>query len=118
MNGTINDWDYVLSNYYGFSSFDFSLKKSITQCLSRMALRIKKKNPCDVTTIFLMPKSKEKIFNVLKQIYLGDDLFLRLALVEEEILHSTMFDYVFEVKNSSIELLRNNDFLKILGKQL
>lgn len=115
-NNTITEWDYVLANYYGFSAFDASSKKVITQGLSRMTIRIKKKYPNDITTIFLMPKSKEKIFEVLKKIYTGMDLTLRLSLVEEEILHSTLFDYIFEVDENSRDLLNNADFLRILHK--
>lgn len=115
-NNLITEWDYVLANYYGYSDFNASSKKVITQGLSRMTIRIKKRYPNDITTIFLMPKSKEKIFDVLKKIYTGKYLELRLALVEEEILHSTLFDHVFEVDGNSKDLLNNDDFLRILHK--
>ncbi|MBQ8010528.1 MAG: hypothetical protein IJ265_03140 [Oscillospiraceae bacterium] len=115
INNTIEEWDYALSNYYGFGLFDARSKKMITHGLSRMTIRIKKKHPKDITTIFLMPYDKNKIFEVLRRIYNGDELALRLALVEEEILHSTLFDYVFEVKNNSKELLCNSEFLEILS---
>lgn len=114
-NNIITEWDYVLANYYGFSDFNANSPKNITQGLSRMTIRIKKKYPKDITTIFLMPKSKDKIFEVLKKIYTGNDLVLRLALVEEEILHSTLFDYTFEVDGDSRDLLNNADFLRVLN---
>lgn len=116
-NGDIFEWDYALSNYYGYSNFDINSEKIITHGLSRMVIRIKKKYPNAVTTIFLMPENKNNIFNVLEKIYTGKDLVLRLNLVEEEIMHSQLFDYIFIIKDKSKELLSNSDFLRILDKK-
>lgn len=113
-NEFIDEWDYVLSNYYGFSKIDPSSPKTISQGLSRMTIRIKKRNP-QIKTIFLMPQNKDKIINILKNIYTGDDLTLRLGLVEEEILHSKLFDYVFTIQEKATELIDNKDFLELLN---
>lgn len=114
LNGKIIEWDFVLSNYYGFSDLEINTTNSVTHCLSRMALRIKKSNPSKITTIFLMPSNKARIVEVLKTIYSGTQLALREALVDEEILHSSMFDYVFKIEEKSSELLNNKRFLKLV----
>lgn len=116
LEASIMEWDYCLSNYYGYSSFNIKARKHITHGLSRMATRIKMKNVEYVTTVFLMPKNKEKIFTVLKEIYSGKALTLRLELVEEEICNSKLFDYIFTIQENSFELLENQKFLSILEK--
>lgn len=75
-----------------------------------MALRIKSKYPNKVFTIFLMPRSKDKIYNNLKQMYSGRALLLREELVEEEICHSILFDRVFTVS----DLLQEKELRKII----
>jgi len=110
----ITEWDFCLNNYYGFSHDTLQGTRVITHALSRMAIRIKEKNPQEVTTIFLMPQNKDKIFSNLNQIYKGDDLLLRKALVEEEICHSVLFDEIITVSDSAIELLYDESVKKII----
>lgn len=110
----IIEWDYCLNNYYGYK-FDFpGNRNQITHGLSRMTLRVKAKYPQSITTVFLKPNNKDVIFNNLKQIYNGNDLLLRQALVEEELCHSILFDKVLIVSSSVFDLLELNDFKKIL----
>lgn len=113
-DNTIVEWDYALSNYYGYTMFDASSEHLITQGLSRMTLRIKKKYPDKITTVFLMPKNIDNVINVLHHIYRGKDLCLRLELVEEELLHSRLFDYIFTVETNSVDLLKDSIFLNAL----
>lgn len=117
LDGSIIEWDYCLANYYGYSYFDPTAANTITHGLSRMATRIKNRNKESVTTIFLMPQETEKVFSTLKKIYTGEDLVLRLQLVEEEINHSPLFDYVFTIKESVYEVLENKQFLSIVEKK-
>lgn len=110
----IVEWDYCLDNYYGYI-FEFpGNREQITHGLSRLALRIKTKYPQEITTIFLMPNNKDRIFSNLKQIYSGKDLLLREALVEEEIRHSILFDKVFTVSDSVFDLLHEKEMKQIL----
>lgn len=110
----IIEWDFCLNNYYGYI-FNFPGNRNhITHGLSRMALRIKAKYPQKITTIFLLPDNKDRILSNLKQLYSGKDLVLREALVEEELCHSMLFDIVFTVHGSVLELLESNDVKKIL----
>lgn len=108
------EWDYCLSNYYGYSYFDITQDKIITHGLSRMATRIKNQYGNNITTVFLMPENKNKIFDVLKKIYVGKDLILRKELVEEEICHADLFDHVFTVKNEVFDILQDEHFLNII----
>lgn len=113
-NGIINEWDYTLQEYYGYS-FDFSVLGTwITHGLSRMALRIKNKLPNNIITVFLMPTSMERIYANLDFIYNGRALELRKALVEEEITHSKMFDHVLPVCDTSLEVLDMDELKDIL----
>lgn len=118
LDGSIIEWDYCLANYYGYSYFDPTAANTITHGLSRMATRIKNRNKEGVTTIFLMPQETEKVFSTLKKIYAGEDLVLRLQLVEEEINHSSLFDYVFTIKESVYEVFENKQFLSIVEKNI
>lgn len=110
----IREWDYCLSNYYGYSYEFPGSGRSITHGLSRLALRIKDKYPQNITTIFLMPSNKDKILNNLKKIYSGKDLILREALVEEEICHSKLFDKVFTVSDTALDLFFEEEVKKVL----
>lgn len=113
----IIEWDYCLENYYGYM-FRFPGKENqITHGLSRMALRIKSKYPNEITTIFLMPKDSEGIFNTIKKIYSGKALVLRQSLIEEEICHSFLFDEVFTVNNSVFDLLNDKRMIEILSRK-
>ena len=117
VNGLVTEWDYCLDNYYGYDyTFDGTLA-GITHGLSRMALRIKKKHENDVVTVFLKPKSIDSIYLTLDKIYTGKMLELRKDLVKEELIHSKMFDYVFEVDGNVKELLLNKEFLNILENE-
>lgn len=110
----IAEWDYCLGNYYGYV-FEFPGKSyQITHGLSRMTLRIKFKYPDKITTIFLMPENTDRIFDNLKKIYKGEMLLLRKALVEEELCHSTLFDYVFTCHDSSLSLLDTAEMRQLL----
>lgn len=112
----IKQWDYCLKNYYGYS-FDFpGDEDTITHGLSRMALRIKALYPDSITTIFLYPKSIENIMITLEKLYTGDMLLLRKTLVEEELCHSSLFDYCFTVDGLSIDLLQNDSVMGLLSK--
>lgn len=118
INGFIPEWDYCLGNYYGYSyTFDGTLH-GITHGLSRMALRIKKKHESEIVTIFLKPKNIDAIYSALNVIYSGNMLELRKALVKEEMMHSKMFDYVFEVDGNIKELLLNEKFRNIIECEL
>lgn len=113
-NNEINEWDYCLENYYGYM-FDFpGDNNQITHGLSRMALRIKAKYPNEITTIFLMPNRKDRIFNNLKHIYNGKELLLRQTLVEEELCHSVLFDRIFTCSDSVYDLLNNEEMKQLL----
>lgn len=114
LESQIREWDYCLSNYYGYSYEFPGNGRLITHGLSRLALRIKDKYPQNITTIFLMPSNKDKIFDNLKKIYGGKDLLLREALVEEEICHSTLFDKVFSVSDSALDLFDEAEVKKVL----
>lgn len=50
----------------------------------------------------------------LDTIYIDKMLTLRKALVEEELCHSTLFDYSFKVDGSSIDLLHNYAVIRLL----
>lgn len=110
----IIEWDYCLDNYYGYIFGFPGNSNQITHGLSRMALRIKSKYPDKIHTIFLMPRSKDKIYNNLKHMYSGRTLLLREALIEEEICHSVLFDTVFTVSDSVSDLLYEKEFKEIL----
>lgn len=115
--GEILNWDYALGNYYGYYE-DFSICKSgITHGLSRMAIRIKKQYPQHVTTVFLRPTNLQKIINTLESIYSSPNLQLRIDLVHEEICHSVMFDYIFDVDKMSTDLLENEEICRLLQKE-
>lgn len=101
------EWDFNLSNFYGFYSFNSS-KNKITHSLSRMAIRIKRKTE-NVITIFLYPKNIEHIKSTLTRIYTGKDLQLRLNHLEEELWLSSLFDYVFYI-DEGIDLINNIEF--------
>ena len=106
-NKEMTEWDYCLEHYYGYM-YDFPGNVChITHGLSRMALRIKAKYPHDITTIFLMPDSKERIFDNLKQ-------HLREALVEEEICHSAMFDKIFICPKNPLDLLNKEEIVQFI----
>lgn len=114
---TIKEWDYCLNNYYGyFFSFPGEMRQ-ITHGLSRMVLRIKNKHPDDITTVFLMPRNIDKINSTIELIYEGEMLALRKALVEEELFHSKMFDYILPCSESSLELLDTAELKHILMKE-
>lgn len=111
----IVEWDFCLDNYYGYI-FDFPGKKNhITHGLSRMTLRVKAKYPQRITTVFLIPDNKDRILSNLKQLYSGKDLLLRESLVEEELCHSYLFDKVFTVSGSALDLLESDEMKKILS---
>ena len=114
-NRKIVEWDYCLSNYYGFYKFNLEGKRMITHSLSRMAMRFKEKEQ-SITTIFLMPKNVSKIEQRLKGIYSGLELDLRIEHLREEITHSTLFDYIFTVERGT-DLINNPDFIKIIENQ-
>lgn len=111
----IIEWDYCLENYYGYRSDFPGCRGQITHGLSRMALRIKAKYPNEITTIFLMPSNKDKIFSNLKQIYSGKILSLREALVEEELCHSVLFDIILTCSGSALNLLSENKTKQLLN---
>lgn len=114
----IVEWDYCLNNYYGYK-FDFpGTSYQITHGLSRLALRIKAKYPDKITTIFLMPSSKDRIFSNLKQIYSGKMLSMREALVEEELCHSSLFDRIVTCSESALELLREDRRNQLLNDMI
>lgn len=117
VNGLIPEWDYCLGNYYGYAyTFDGTIK-GITHGLSRMALRIKKRHENEIVTVFLKPKNIENIYKTLEKIYTGEMLVSRKALVREEILHSKMFDYIFEVDGDVKKMLMNKEFKSILDNE-
>lgn len=113
-NKCISEWDYCLGNYYGYIFAFPGINNQITHGLSRMALRIKAKYPNEITTVFLMPKNKGKIYDNLKQIYSGKALSLREELVDEEICHSTLFDKIFFVSNSISDLFKEKEMRELM----
>lgn len=113
-DGSMENWDYCLANYYGFSGFTLNGLPRITHSLSRMALRIKQRYPHDVTTVFLMPENKGRIIKVLNDIYEGEMRTLRLQQVDEEISHASMFDYKVIIRNKSYEALEHEAFKKLI----
>lgn len=110
----INEWDYCLENYYGYTFGFPGHNCEITHGLSRLALRIKAKYPNEITTIFLMPNSKDRIYSNLKQIYSGKSLLLREALVEEELCHSVLFDKIVTCSDSISDLLSKTEIKQLL----
>lgn len=114
--GRITEWDYCLNNYYGYM-FDFPGERHhITHGLSRMALRIKSKYPEMITTVFIMSNNLDRIYGNLNQIYHGETLILRRALVNEEICHSVLFDKVFTYSESVFDLLKDNELQQLLSE--
>lgn len=113
-NEKMTEWDYCLGNYYGYMFTFPGISNQITHGLSRMALRIKAKYTNEITTIFLMPNNKDRIYDNLKQIYSGKSLSLREELVEEEICHSALFDKIFLVSDSVDDLLQENEMKELL----
>jgi len=111
----IFEWDYCLSNYYGFYKFNLKGQRMITHSLSRMAMRLKKREQ-SITTIFLMPENISIIEQRLKGIYSGLELDLRMEHLREEITHSKLFDYIFTVEKGT-DLINNPDFIKIIENQ-
>lgn len=108
-SGKMSEWDYCLGNYYGYL-FDFpGMKRNITHGLSRMAIRIKEKYPNDISTIFLMPSNVSFIMKTLDKIYSGEALYMRRALVLEEIEHSVMFDKIFLCDSSAVNIVERDD---------
>lgn len=110
-NNRITFWDYCLDNYYGYTEFPVENNKAITHGLSRMAIRIKKAYPHSVKTVFLMPEDKEVVLARLAQIYRDNELSLRNSLVKEELIHSALFDYIYTIRDNSLELLNNSLFI-------
>ena len=51
-----------------------------------------------------------------EKLYTGDMLLLRKTLVEEELCHSSLFDYCFTVDGLSIDLLQNDSVMGLLSK--
>ena len=116
-SGEISHWDFALNNYYGyFSSFQGKCN-GITHGLSRMALRIKHNNPQNIITVFFRPIQIDYISKKLELIYQQKDLFLRKELVEEELCHSVLFDYVFDVNATALELLDNKQLIQLLSSE-
>lgn len=114
----ITEWDYCLENYYGYT-FKFPGKgNQITHGLSRMALRIKFKYPDKITTVFLMPENVDKIFCNVRKIYEGKTLLLRESLIEEELCHSALFDYIFTCDGSALNLLNRSEMQNLLRAEL
>ena len=113
-NKKMTEWDYCLSNYYGYMFTFPGVSNQITHGLSRMALRIKAKYSNEITTIFLMPNNKDRIYDNLKQIYSGKSLSLREELVEEELCHSTLFDKIFLVSDSIDDLFQDTEMKELL----
>jgi len=111
-NRKIFEWDYCLSNYYGFYTFNLKEQKMIMHSLSRMAMRFKEREQ-SITTIFLMPDNISKVEKTLKEIYNGLELDLRVEHLKEEITHSTLFDYIFTVE-SGTDLINNQEFISII----
>jgi len=110
----MSEWDYSLDNYYGYM-FEFpGSGNQITHGLSRMALRIKARYPKEITTVFLMPSSRDMIYRNLKQMYSGNTLLLRMMLVEEEICHSALFDKIFHVTDSIVDLFQEKEMRELL----
>ncbi len=116
-NNEIIHWDYCLKNYYGYYFRFPGEGNQITHGLSRMALRIKALYPERITTIFFYPKNEKDIIKTLERIYNNEMLLLRKSLVEEELCHSTLFDFTFEVSDSSVKLLNNNKMKELLVKE-
>lgn len=117
ISGLISQWDYCLDNYYGYSFVFPGNGNQITHGLSRMTLRIKSQFPDRITTVFLMPYSEKRVYETLESIYSGSMLCLRKALVKEEICHSSLFDYVFTVNETAINLLKNDLIQELLEKE-
>ena len=113
-NREMTEWDYCLGNYYGYTFKFPGNSNQITHGLSRMALRIKAKYPEQITTIFLMPSSLDKIYENLHHIYTDKMLMLREALVEEEICHSVLFDKIIYVSETVTSLFDNKKMKQML----
>jgi len=109
------EWDYCLSNYYGFRQIDKPENK-ITHSLSRMAIRIKRKIE-NTKTVFLYPNNINQVEKTLKTIYSGSQLELRVYHMREELEHSGLFDYVFKVENGR-DILKKRSFNQLIRSHL
>ncbi|RDD30473.1 hypothetical protein CR161_06970 [Prosthecochloris sp. ZM] len=109
------EWDYCLSNYYGFYPLK-NPENKITHALSRMAIRIKG-HIKNTKTVFLYPKNIKKIEKTLMNIYSGTQLELRIFHMKEEIKHSEMFDFVFKVENGE-DILTDKNFKSMITNHL
>ena len=114
LDGRMSEWDYSLRNYYGYDFAFPGSPKNITHGLSRMAIRLKRQHPNDITTVFFKPYDVSKVEDTVRSIYTGDALCHRLSLIEEELTHSIMFDYVFTVNLSTEELFNNDLMISLL----
>ncbi|MGC0878346.1 GTPase [Pantoea agglomerans] len=103
VNNNIYDWDYTLSNYYGFFCKDISSSSTllITHSLAKMALRMKTSDPEIFKTIFIGTGD----FNIYeKRIFKRDeqenDLDERKIHGENELVHRDLFDFYFNTDDA------------------
>lgn len=98
-SGRFADWDYALSNYYGFREdplFD-SGRPAITHALARMAVRLRSRHP-SIKLVFLRPAHAEAHVARLTERF--DDETARMGRLEhwrEELAHEALFDHVLTV---------------------
>ncbi len=97
-NGQLTAWDFVLGNYYGTQ---LSLtdrvnagEKVVLQALGRMAIRLKTQLP-NVRTVILQVSDRAVLRRRLEERkFSATEIEGRLRLADEELVHSSLFDFV------------------------
>jgi guanylate kinase len=97
------DWDYFMGNYggiYNESFMETSDKPKVLHVLARMAIRIQQRYP-KVKSVFLEPDDLTMVYSRIRNVY-TDPLIVnaRYAHVQEEMLHSKMFENIVSVTAS------------------
>jgi len=114
-NNYFVEWDYVINNYYGIAAnalMPLDDKVLFVHALSRIALRLATRFDWIVPT-FLYPQQELAVSNRIKENFTNqNEAQIRLNLMQEELMHSVMFDYICMVDKED-DILR--DFLSMLG---
>jgi len=115
-DGRMLYWDYTLGHYYGFDAQIDADTSVITHALSRMALRIKRSDD-EVVLVFLKPRDEALHLARLHSRFPDPHEFEgRRKHVEEELVHSPLFDHVLAVSGAEEAVASEHEGLwKLLG---